>query len=141
MMPKTTLLFVGISLLGLLSLAYCVPNAVDAKDMLTKMNSKRQSSIVNNTCVQAQIAAGSVSFSCIIGITFDAISNTTTTLCSSTCNSLYAASVKCFGAAQTRTNYAVLCTNGYQGAAAQLNFNYAILLVSALVAALFRVVA
>ena len=84
MMPKATLLFVGISL-GLLSLAYCLPNAVDANTMLTKMNSKRQSSIENNTCVTTQIASGAVSRDCLSAIAADITTAGTGTFINSIC--------------------------------------------------------
>ena len=148
MISKPTLLFFGIAL-RLLSLGCCVPNpAVDTKVALAKMNSKRQATD-NDTCVENAVNSGAVSSDCIIAIlTAGATDNSTNFIslnfnatCTPVCNSLYAVAVKCFGAAQAQNKYATLCPNGYRGAGSQLNFNYAILLVSALVAVLFRIVA
>ena len=131
---KSTILFVGIGL-ALLSLCYSLPNVGERKP---SQHVKRQLPD-NDTCIRNAVANGEISSACV-----QAISNGTSALaaafCSSLCNSLYAANVKCYGTTFTQNDYKAGCKNGYQGAAGQVTFNFGIVLVSALIASLLKVV-
>ena len=148
MAAKIIPILVGISL-GLLSQLYCA-NAADIQDgVVTKTNSGKRQTLPDTTCLTNAMASSQV-LTCATAIASDINSR-----CTSVCNSLYTATLDCYGATVTEAYYRALCTNGYMGgssgggtggggsggAAKQLNFNFAVLLMSALIATLFRIVA
>ena len=138
---KSTIFFVGIGL-ALLSLCYSLPNVDESKIVLASLHFKRQAAVPfpddNDTCIANAIKSGAVSSSCINAID-QAGTDTTSAVCSSVCNSLYAVVVTCYGRSQTQAFYSAGCTNGYQGAAGRMSFNLGTILMSALTAALLKI--